>query len=191
MLMSSMNKRLLSALTLVGAAVCFASHANAGCSYSQDGAAEPWLQGASLAPGFVENHNRTFFSIVGLWHVVFTANNSAPIPDGTVIDNAIVTWHADGTEIMNSGKPPITSSFCMGVWEPNGPGAYKLKHIALGWDLSGTQFLGQVLIKESVRLNRRGDRYTGTFSIDQFSLDGTTVTSHVAGNVAATRITVD
>ena len=188
--MSSMNRRLLTALTLVGAAVCFSSHASAGCSWS-DSPAGGWLQGASLAPAFGDNHNRSYVSIVGLWHVVFTAKNSAPVPDGTVIDEAIVTWHADGTEIMNSGKPPITSNFCMGVWEPSGLGAYKLKHIALGWDLSGTQFLGQVVIKENVRLNRRGDSYTGTFSIDQFSLDGTTVTSHVAGTVAGTRITVD
>src|SRR5712691_8523164 len=44
--------------------------------------------------------------IVGMWHVVFTAHalDGSPIPD-TVIDNAVVVWHSDGTEIMNSGRP--------------------------------------------------------------------------------------
>ena len=185
--MSTFHRRLVAALAFAGAAAGFSTQANAGCSW-QDGPASLWLQGASFT---AENSGRSFSSIVGLWHAVFTANNSPPVPDGTLIDDAIVTWHADGTEIMNSGKPPITSNFCMGVWEPAGLGVYKLKHIALGWDLSGTQFLGQVVIKENVRLHRGGNRYTGTFSIEQYSLDGTTVTMRVAGTVAATRITVD
>lgn len=189
--MSSFYRRLLTALALIAAAAGYSAQASASCSYSQDGPAALWLQGASIGRGFGDNHGRLFSSIVGLWHVTFTAKDSAPVPDGTPIDDGIVTWHADGTEIMNSGKPPITSNFCMGVWESTGPGAYKLKHVALGWDDTGTQFLGQVIIKESVRLNRNGTAYTGHFSIDQYSLDGTTVTMHVAGDVAATRITVD
>ncbi len=50
-------------------------------------------------------HSRA--SIVVFWHVVFTANtlNGSPIPD-TPIDNPLITWHRDGAEIMNSGRPP-------------------------------------------------------------------------------------
>lgn len=186
--MNSFYRRMLPALALAGVATSFSTHASASCSYT-DQPASLWLQGASI--GFGENHSRSFNTIVGLWHTVFTAKNSAPVPDGVVVDDAFVTWHADGTEIMNSGKPPITGNFCMGVWEPTGPSAFKLKHIALGWDPSGTQFLGQVLIKENVRLSRNGNSYSGTFSIDQFGLDGTTVLAHVAGVVTGTRITVD
>ncbi len=56
-------------------------------------------------------------SIVGLWQVTFTSKDTPGIPDGTVVDAGFATWHADGTEIMNSGRPPITGNFCMGVWK--------------------------------------------------------------------------
>jgi hypothetical protein len=43
--------------------------------------------------------------IVGMWHVTFTAHtvNGQPIPSDSypMIDNAIVVWHNDKTEIMN------------------------------------------------------------------------------------------
>src|SRR5215470_10221579 len=53
--------------------------------------------------------------VVGMWHVTFTAegNNPGP-PDGVTIDNALVTVHSDGTEIMNSGRPAQDGQFCMG-----------------------------------------------------------------------------
>lgn len=71
--------------------------------------------------------------IVGMWHVMFTAEgNSEGPPDGTPIDNALVVWHADGTEIMNSGRPPQDGDFCMGVWKKAGPNRYHLNHFALG-----------------------------------------------------------
>jgi hypothetical protein len=44
-------------------------------------------------------------------------------------------WHSDGTEILNSSRPPATSNFCLGVWEKTGPFAYKLNHFALSSDL--------------------------------------------------------
>ena len=59
-------------------------------------------------------------SIVGLWQVTFTSKGTSGIPDGTVVDAGYATWHSDGTEIMNSGRPPITGSFCMGVWKQVG-----------------------------------------------------------------------
>src|ERR1700733_6240988 len=59
----------------------------------------------------------TLEPIVGLWHVTFTAEgNSEGPPNGTPIDNALVVWHSDGTEIMNSLRPPQDGDFCMGVW---------------------------------------------------------------------------
>src|SRR5271156_2622978 len=68
---------------------------------------------------------------VGMWHVTFTAEgNSEGPPDGTPIDNALVVWHADGTEIMNSGRPPQDGDFCMGVWKKAGPNRYNLNHFA-------------------------------------------------------------
>jgi hypothetical protein len=64
-------------------------------------------------------------SIVGMWHVMFTAHtvNGNAIQD-TVIDNALVVWHSDHTEIMNSVRPPQDGNFCLGVWRQTGAMKY-------------------------------------------------------------------
>ena len=82
--------------------------------------------------------------IVGMWHVRFTAegNKEGP-PDGTLIDNAMVTWHSDKTETMNSGRPPQDGNFCMGVWEEVGKCKYKLNHFAWS-DLDTTNAPGGI-----------------------------------------------
>ena len=59
--------------------------------------------------------------IVGFWKVKFISEGNSGIPDGTVIDNGFAQWHSDGTEILNSSRPPATSSFCLGVWQKSGP----------------------------------------------------------------------
>jgi hypothetical protein len=68
-------------------------------------------------------------SIVGMWHVIFTAktSNGKDIPE-TVVDNALAVWHSDKTEIMNSVRPPQDGNFCLGVWEQTGRNAYYLNH---------------------------------------------------------------
>ena len=129
-------------------------------------------------------------SIVGLWQVTFTSKDTPGIPDGTVIDAGYATWHADGTEIMNSGRPPITGNFCMGVWKQVGRSTFKLNHRALSWDTSGVNFVGPATIKEQVTVDRTGNRYKGTFTIDQFDTSGN-VLAHVAGEVTGHRITVN
>ena len=129
-------------------------------------------------------------SIVGLWHAVFTTtSNDVGIPPGAVVDNAYVTWHSDGTELMNSSRPPMTGSFCMGVWTQVHPRNYRLKHIALAWNDAGTQFVGPVLVHADVTLSPKDDSYEGTFSFDQYAADGTTRLAHIEGTLAATRIT--
>ena len=130
-------------------------------------------------------------AIVGLWKVSFLAKGNQNIPDGAPIDQGYATWHEDGTELMNSGRPPITSSFCMGVWKQIGPATFKLNHVALSWDPTGTVFVGPARIREVVTVSRSGNRYTGTFTIDQYSTDETTVLAHITGVISATRITAD
>src|SRR5712691_1774031 len=69
---------------------------------------------ASLKPASLElvsGNDWVGAPITGLWKFQFA------LPDGTVIDQGYVTWHADGTELINSLHPPITGSFCMGVWK--------------------------------------------------------------------------
>lgn len=131
-------------------------------------------------------------SIVGLWKFTFVAhgNPSGP-PDGTPIDAGFATWHADGTELMNSGRAPRSSSFCMGVWKHTGPFSVKLNHWALSWSDDGGAFVGPTNIREEVTLDPGGNSYQGTFSIDQYDASGSAVTGHVVGNVSATRVGVE
>ena len=104
------------------------------------------------------------------------------------ISNA--TWHADGTEIMNSGRAPMTGSFCMGAWKQTGDRSFKLNHIALSWDSSGTTFVGPANIREHVTVSHDGNTYTGTFSLTQYDTNGN-VLAHVVGVIAAQRVTAD
>jgi hypothetical protein len=127
--------------------------------------------------------------IVGFWKVDFVSDGSPGIPDGTVIDHGFAQWHRDGTEIMNSSRPPATSNFCLGVWQKRGPSRYQLNHFGLSADLSGN-LIGPARIQEDVILDSSGNNYEGTFTIDQYDLSGTLLT-HIAGHVTATRITVD
>jgi hypothetical protein len=135
-------------------------------------------------------------SIVGLWHVVFTAKGNpgqAP-PDGTPIDNAVAAWHSDRTEIMNSGRPPQDGNFCLGTWEEVGECKYKLNHFALGYDTTNApegigKPAGPTHIVEEVTLSPDGKSFTGTFTLDTYDSSfnhGMTI----VGTLKGTRITV-
>jgi len=105
------------------------------------------------------------------------------------VDQGFSQWHSDGTEILNSSRPPATSNFCLGVREKTGPSAYKLNHFALSSDLNGNM-IGPATIRENVTLDSHGAAYSGTFSIDQYDTSGKLLV-HIVGEVKATRITVD
>jgi len=183
------------ATVLVG--ISLGSMANAQCGGSvwiksravqlQSWEAEPQFGTASLL--LVANNAPAGADIVGFWKVKFLSEGNAGIPDGTVLDNGFSQWHSDGTEIMNSSKPPVTGDFCLGVWQKNGPSSYQLNHFALGFD-SASNFIGPVQIQESVSVDKKADQYSGTFTINQYDPMGNPM-GGVAGNVAATRITVD
>jgi hypothetical protein len=129
-------------------------------------------------------------AVVGLWKFTFLSlgNSAYKIPDGAQLDAGFQSWHSDGTEIMNSGKPPITSSFCMGVWNYNYKTGYKLNHYALSWDPTGQTFEGPANIREQVQVDRTGNNLSGTVTIDQYDATGTTIQMHLGGTVSATRI---
>lgn len=132
--------------------------------------------------------------ITGLYYFTQTAEGNGPggPPDGTLIDFGYQTWHADGTEFMNSGsRPPPSGNFCQGIWERTGQHTYALNHFALGWDNTGTVYIGPVNIREDVTLSNDNNSLSGDFSITQYAPDGSTVLGHVQGTVAATRRTQD
>lgn len=148
------------------------------------------LQRAALVT--VANSNDDAAAITGLWHVKFIAQgNAGGPPDGTEIDAGYAQWHSDGTEIMNSGaRSPITSNFCLGVWESLGGGKYKLNHFAIAWDSTGANLIGPANIKEVVTLSAEGNSFAGTFSITQYDEAGNTK-GFVQGNITGRRIGVN
>ena len=186
------------------AGVTYGNTANAGCGqYEQrKPVADAWRQEFSQGDS-VRFMPATFMhvstsggdqlaSIVGLWKFKMTAKGNVGIPDGAPIDFGYAAWHSDGTELMNSGaRPPITGDFCMGAWAKVGPSSFKLNHVGLSWDGTGTVYVGPANIKEQVTVNGGGDRYSGVFSITQYAIDGTTVLAHIVGIVTADRVTAD
>ena len=138
-------------------------------------------------------------SIVGMWHVTFTAGPGSDIPDGAPVDNALVVWHGDNTEIMNSDRPPQDGNFCMGVWKQTGRYTYTLNHFAWFsnsydptdpnvWSEIGPA-QGPTRFVELVTLSPDGNHYSGTFTLDAYDTSGN-VATHIVGVLNATRITV-
>jgi hypothetical protein len=179
------------------AGTLLAQQANAGCTAEDvtSSALTPavYFQGDDSRGGLLRVSHEESAGIVGLWKFAFTAKGNSPPgpPDGAPIDAGYVTWHADGTELMNSGREPRTGSFCMGVWKQVGESTYRLNHFALSWDSTGTVLVGPANIRETVTLDKDQDHYSGTFSIKQYAQDAKTVLGHVVGTVDATRIIVN
>lgn len=141
-------------------------------------------------------------SIVGMWHVEFkakTQNGQAiPVPGGVVIDNSVVVWHSDGTEIMNSSRSAQDGNFCLGVWKQTGAMTYKLNHIpwqgnvydpsapagAIGAPEGGAQII------EYVTLSPTGNYYFGSFTLTAYDTQGN-VTTTFTGALSASRITTE
>jgi hypothetical protein len=208
--MQTAKTKIAAAVAAVLVSTCFVSQAYAGCSPFEAVPAAPGtpapaapqapalhgFQGASFVQAAAKAtlvHDNGFdlpwdnvAPIVGLWKIQFIVDDGTPA--GMVIDDGYATWHADGTELMNSGRPPITSSFCMGAWKQTGPATFSLNHYALSWDATGTQFIGPTNIRETVTVDRRGKTYSGQFTITQYMPDGKTPAGGVSGKVKGTRI---
>ena len=63
---------------------------------------------------------------------------------------------------------------------------YKLTHPALNLDMDGN-YIGTVMIKEVVTLNRNGYQFSGTYTVDIFDLTGT-ATDHFDGTFIGSRV---
>ena len=174
-----------------------AGYASAGCSpvTSPSPSQSPPRNSSGLMPvglwqaGYQDDDDSA--AVVGLWKFKFVSKGSKGIPDGAEIDAGYVTWHADGTELMNSGRAPKTGSFCMGAWRQTGNRSFRLNHYALSWDEMGTSLIGPTNIREQITVDRNGRSYSGTFTLTQYSIDETTVLAQVKGIVTATRVTAD
>jgi len=192
-------QKLSLALGIVLIGIVFTAPANASCGDFKTGATlhrQSWDLG-SFQQGSLLLASDNADAIVGMWHVTFTAegNNPGP-PDDTVLDNALITWHSDGTEIMNSGRPAQDGQFCMGVWKRTGPLKYKVNHIAwAGNDTANAPSgignpAGPTRIVEEVTLSPDGKHYSGTFTIDAYDPAGNVV-AHLVGVMNGTRVTIN
>src|SRR5277367_1286926 len=128
-------KAVTAAFTIFALGTAFTQLANAGCAdYQPAKKAVSWQTPASYFGGLsfvrASDEGRNWWQrdeIVGMWR--FTMTVPGPNASTVVIDDGYSQWHADGTEIMNSGAhAPNTSNFCLGVWAQTGPATYKLNH---------------------------------------------------------------
>jgi hypothetical protein len=174
-----------------------AATARAGCGIPSKAGVAPAVPFLSEPKGAQEDDVERN-SIVGLWHLIYTAESEsgAPIfpPAPFQFLESYKTWHADGTEFENAFLPPAGGNICFGVWKnlKDGKGV-KLHHLGLMFDAQG-MVRNIFTIDEIDRVASDGKTYTGTFDFKLF--DATDVygtgspIAEVKGKTAGTRITV-
>jgi hypothetical protein len=151
------------------------------------------LSGVGLKNGVVlpmlgqaegESEGKASPSIVGLWHVVYTAG-------GEVFNETLDQWHSDGTEFENAFIPVAGGNICFGVWKWIGARTVKLHHV--GWTYDAATVApanGTFTLNETNTVAKDGQSYTGDFTFTPYDLQGNAGPS-VKGTIKATRITVD
>jgi len=204
--MRTLGRVLLVTVGGMAIATVFASSARANCAdpiaIRQSGGAPTSPLPKFGGPGLFEPGGGGP-DIVGLWHFTFSSvgNSAFGIPDGASLDTGYAQWHSDGTEIMNSSRDPATGNFCLGVYKSDGHRSYKLNHFAISWDNTGTFctppptgvqtcLVGPTNIREEVTLDRDGDAYTGTVTIDQYD-NAHHLMFELKGTISAHRVTVN
>ncbi len=125
-------------------------------------------------------------SVVGLWHVVYTAG-------GSTFNESLDQWHSDGTEFENAWLPPDTGNICFGVWKEAAPRTVHLHHV--GWlftpGSTPPTASGTFTLDEINTVSSDGKSYSGTFTFKTYDITGAPTGVEVTGTIAATRITVD
>jgi hypothetical protein len=123
-------------------------------------------------------------TIVGLWHVIYTASN------GAAFNETMKMWHSDGIEFENAFLPPAGGNICYGVWKETAPRTVKLHHIGLMFNPDGT-LKAIFTIDEVNEVSEDNKTYKGTFDFKVWNEDETAVVQEVKGTEVATRITVN
>lgn len=165
----------------------------------------PYKAGAAPAMAFVPHADGEWnehATIVGLWHVLYTATSDDNFPPGGPTPptpfqflESFKTWHGDGTEFENAFVPPSGGNICFGVWKDLGDHRVKLHHIGLMFAPDGS--ISSIFTDdEKVTVASDGKTYKGMFVFKLWppSYDAVGVgapISEVKGTMAATRITVD
>lgn len=156
-------------------------------------------------------------SIVGLWHLIYTADFSTagplPVPvippgppESFQFLESFKTWHGDGTEFENAFLAPASGNICFGVWADLGRGTVKLHHIGLMFGGPGAvppEDVSNVFtVDETDTVAPNGRTYSGFFDFKLY-LQGDCADSpagyvctgkplqEIKGTTAGTRIAVD
>ena len=195
-------------VALVGLGLLFtASGTKASCALSYKTGAAPSVP--FLSPQGNESLNRQEddesnkpASIVGLWHVLYTATYDNNFPPGGPYPptpfpfvESFKTWHGDGTEFENAFLPPSGGNICFGVWKESGHRSVKLHHIGLMFNPDGS-ISSIFTVDETDTVASDGKTYKGTFDFKLWppSYDAVGVGTPIAevkGTTAATRIAAD
>jgi hypothetical protein len=189
------------------------------------GCALPYKSGAALPIPFVSPHGENNqegddsngpASIVGLWHLNYTAKTETGAPIFPPVPFAFLesfkTWHADGTEFENAFMPPAGGNICYGVWKDLGHGKVKLHHIGVMFGTEGNppeytgappQFVTNIFtVDETNVVAPNGNTYSGFFdfklyapascanSVSGYVCTGTPI-AEVTGATFGVRINVD
>ena len=133
---------------------------------------------ADAIPSLGANH-----SIVGLWHVIYTANDS-------VFAETLKQWHSDGTEFENVNHNPAIGSVCLGVWKRISVQTVRLHHVGWLFNEDGSS-AGSFTQDETDTISANGMSYTGTFTFRTYDVNGNFSGFEATGTVAAVRIVVD
>lgn len=186
-------KRICLVLAIAAASTSFAAEAMASCFPTTASRARlvvaPKLlfDARTSAASADEGTAGTYDSIVGLWKVSFLAGDGP-----NVAYEGFQQWHTGGTEVMvDNGVPPSLGNVCVGVWKQAGIRTYKLRHVTFNWDGNGKP-AGTFVMLMTVRIDRSGNAYTGSYTADSFDLSGNVIPElHLEGRARGTRITVD
>lgn len=122
-------------------------------------------------------------SIVGLWHVIYTANDS-------LFAETLKQWHSDGTEFENVNHNPAIGSVCLGVWKQVAVRTVRLHHVGWLFNADGSS-AGTFTQDETDTVSANGMSYTGTFTFKTYDVNGNFSGFEASGTIAATRITVN
>jgi hypothetical protein len=178
----------------INAAFAASARAQCGVSPGQNLNALNLLNGSAIAmpstsarPATQESDARNGEepTIVGLWDVKLISNNQ-------IVDEGFDQFHSDGTEILNDTPPPA-GGICLGVWAKTGPRSLKVKHPFWIFDSDTHLLIGRALLSELITLDRRGQSFRGTFTMEFRDLLGNPLAGFTdfSGNLVADRITVD
>jgi len=120
-------------------------------------------------------------SVLGLWKAVFYSG-------GELNDVGFEQFSAGGTEFINDvGAFNAGTNFCVGAWKQIGLRSYDIVHPFFLFE--GNNAIGVSIEKAHLIVSRDGNRFTGTWTQDNYDLSGALVPgTHFDGPMTGTRI---